>query len=186
MTRRESPPPILLYGDVSLRHPTRDLAVGTPETRRVLDRLWSTLTEGTGVGLAAPQIGEAVRAFVVRDPDREGEAGRLDFVNPVLMSTYGEEEVFEEGCLSFPGLYFDVVRRRGAVIEYHDAEGNPRKLRNDGLISRIAQHEIDHLDGTLFIDRIGPLHRLWLRPRLLWIALQGAVRRGMTGRKHGA
>lgn len=165
-----------------LRRRARELPVGTEATRRLLDRLWATLQAGTGVGLAAPQIGEAVRACVVRDPEREGDEGRIDLVNPVLKSTFGPEEVFEEGCLSFPGLYFDVVRRRGVVIEYFDAEGRPQKLRDEGLVARIAQHEMDHLDGVLFIDRVGALRRAGLGPRLAWIALVGLF----TGRKHGA
>lgn len=186
MTGEQAPAVIRTFGAAVLRRKARKLPVGADETRQLMDRLWRTLRAGTGVGLAAPQIGVAARACVLRDPERDpdgtGDAGRIDLVNPVLKKTFGPPEVFEEGCLSFPGLYFDVVRRRGVVIEYHDADGRPRTLRDEGLVARIAQHEMDHLDGVLFIDRVGGLRRMMLWPRLAWIALVGAL----TGRSTGS
>ena len=159
------------------------MPVGDPETRAVLDSLWDTLLAGNGVGLAAPQIGVAGRAFVIRDPDKPDDQSRIDCVNPVLEKVFGPEEDFEEGCLSFPGLYFDVRRRRGAVIRYHDAEGVQQVLKDDGLPARIAQHELDHLDGVLFIDRISRGRRFWLWPRLLWVAFTGFAVDLLAGRR---
>ena len=125
--------------------------------------------------MAAPQIGVAGRACVIRDQGESGPVERLDLVNPVLKRTFGPEEVFEEGCLSFPGLYFNVVRQRGAVIEYQDAEGKQLRLKDEGLLARIAQHEMDHLDGVLFIDRIPVWKRVLLGPRLLWLIVSGTL-----------
>lgn len=163
------------YGAAVLRRPTEPLEPGTAETARLLDELWHVLEAGGGVGLAAPQIGVAARAFVMRDPEKPGAEGRVDVVNPVLVREYGADAVFEEGCLSFPGMYFDVVRRQGAEIEYRDAQGLEQRLQDDGLPARIARHELDHLEGILFIDRVPAWRRALLLPRLSWVLAAGML-----------
>lgn len=170
------------FGSRVLRDVAEPLAPGTPETKALLDSLWTSLLSGGGVGLAAPQIGVPRRAFVIRDPEKSGADARIDLVNPVLKQNYGRVEKFEEGCLSFPGLYFDVLRSAGAEVEYFDAEGNECRLKDDGLLARIALHELDHLDGVLFIDRIPRWRRFWLAPRLLWVILAGRLAGCLAGK----
>lgn len=132
--------------------------------------------------MAAPQIGISGRACVILIPGESGPGERIDLVNPVLKKIFGPWEVFEEGCLSFPGLYFNVHRRRGVVVEYRDIEGKQHRRKDEGLLARIVQHELDHLDGVLFIDRIPVWRRLWLSPRLLWVVVAGLLARKWNGK----
>ena len=129
----------------------------------------ATLTATVG------EVTSSVDVTVGEDPSQ-----LLVLINPELVSEKGRQ-VDEEGCLSFPGLYFDVLRHHGAVIEYQDAEGNSCRLKDNGLLARIAQHEMDHLDGILFIDRIPAWRRFWLGPRLLWVVLAGFLARKWNG-----
>ena len=155
------------YGSKCLREISQEVPVPDPETSRLLDQLWQTLGDDNGVGLAAPQIGVAKRVFIVYNPTRPAGSRRMEIVNPVLKKTFGNLADFEEGCLSFPGLYFDVKRRTGAVVEYFDRDGKRRRISDDAVVARILQHELDHLDGVLYIDRIPGWRRVFLWPRLL-------------------
>ena len=171
------------FGARCLRRRARPADPRAPETAALLERLWATLDDDGGVGLAAPQIGIARRVVVVRDPGRPGPEQRLDLVNPAVVSTFGPEVPFTEGCLSFPGLYTSVMRPRGVVVEHDTREGRA-KLRDAGLVARIVQHEVDHLDGVLFIDHLSPVRRLRLLPRLLAILVSGWYRSlRFTGRE---
>lgn len=161
------------YGHRCLRQNARPAEPGSPETSRLLDLLWNTLAADDGVGLAAPQIGVARRVVVIRDPGQPREQQRLDLVNPIIKASFGPLEAFEEGCLSFPGLYTGVIRPAGAEVEYQDAEGRSCRLSDEGLVARIVQHEIDHLDGILFVDRLPRWKKLLLAPRLLLVVLGG-------------
>ena len=163
------------FGNSCLRRRAEDVEPGSAEARRLLDEMWRTLAADGGVGLAAPQVGVARRVVVIRDTGRRPGRQRLDLVNPVLRETFGEPERFNEGCLSFPGLYIDVWRRRGVELSYFDRSGEARQLRDEGLLARIALHELDHLDGVLFIDRIPRLKRWLLMPRLWLIALGNLI-----------
>jgi peptide deformylase len=158
-----------------LRRRAREAPVSAPETRALLDRLWEILAADGGVGLAAPQIGEASRAIVIRDPRRPAGQQRLDLVNPVIGRTFGPDEPFEEGCLSFPDLYTTVRRPQGIEVAYSVPESGDQRLqlRDNELLARIIQHEVDHLDGVLFIDHLTRWERWLLGPRLLWIMLRG-------------
>ena len=106
----------------------------------------------------APQIGVGKRVVVVRDPRAPAGLQRLDLVNPEVVSTFGPDTPFTEGCLSFPGLYTTVVRPKGIVLKYDTADGR-RTMRDEELVARIVQHEVDHLDGVLFIDHLSKLKR---------------------------
>ena len=164
---------IRLFGDRCLRRRASEAQVGAPETRALLEALWETLADDGGVGLAAPQIGVDQRVVVIRDPDRPEGEQRLDLVNPVVRRTFGQQVAFEEGCLSFPGLYTDVMRPGGVELVYETPDKNGvQKLRSDKLLARIILHEVDHLDGVLFIDHLSVWDRWLLGPRLLGIAVQ--------------
>jgi peptide deformylase len=164
-----TPTRILRYGQPCLRRTCEAVDPAAPATRRLADRLWRALERGGGVGLAAPQIGRASRVCVVRE--HEGpRSRRLVLVNPEIVARSDREVEFEEGCLSFPGLFTMIRRPRAVQVEYDDLAGRRNRLEDDGLLARVAQHEIDHLDGILFIDRL-PVWRRWtLRPRLWWLA----------------
>ncbi len=132
----------------------------------LLADLWKTLDDDGGVGLAAPQIGKNLRVVIVRNPAGKPGQQRMDLINPQITSFFGLDVGFEEGCLSFPGLYSVVKRSKGITVEYQDATGKAQHLKDDGLLARIIQHEVDHLDGVLFIDRL-PWYKRWLLiPRL--------------------
>jgi peptide deformylase len=181
---------IRLFGDPCLRRRAVDAAVGAPETQALLDTLWATLSADGGVGLAAPQIGVNRRVVVIRDPERPAGRQRVDLVNPVVVHTYGPSTPFEEGCLSFPGLYTMVLRPQGVEVAHGGTcpEGPDQRIRNDGLLARIIQHEVDHLDGVLFVDHLSRRQRWLLGPWLAWITAQriwGGWRRRLAPRSEG-
>lgn len=171
--------PIRLYGETCLRRRAVAADPSAPETSALLARLWETLRDDGGVGLAAPQIGVLQRVVVVRDPDRPEGRQRLDLVNPVIVSTFGPQEPFEEGCLSFPGLYTTINRPAGIKLEYSTPASDQQRLqlKDRRLLARIIQHEVDHLDGVLFIDHLTAAERWLLGPKLLWIMALRLLRR---------
>jgi peptide deformylase len=164
---------VRLYGDPVLRRRAAPVAATAAETRRLLDGMWEVL--GTaGVGLAAPQIGVSARVIVVRDPRRSGGRGRHELINPVLERVYGPRRPFEEGCLSFPGLYLKIWRPQGMAVAYETPAGAPARREDAGRVARIVQHELDHLEGELYIDRLPRWRRLLLEPRLWSLRRRGA------------
>ena len=118
--------------------------------RKLLDEMAETMYEHDGVGIAAPQVGESIRAVVV-DVDREKKSSRYDLINPVIVEREGTA-IDNEGCLSCPDLFGDVERAQKVRVEYINRFGKKKVLDADGLLARCIQHEIDHLDGRLFID----------------------------------
>ena len=169
------------YGNRCLRRRARPVDPAAPATAELLELLWKTLLDDGGVGLAAPQIGRNERVVVVMDPEEKQGRRRMELVNPVVRETFGPMVSFEEGCLSFPGLYTKVRRPRGVVIEFDGPQGK-QTLRNDALAARIIQHEIDHLDGILFIDHLPAWRRIILWPRLVSYAMS-EVRQKISGKE---
>lgn len=146
-------------GDPVLREMCREVDSVDGEIRALIDDLLETMYGEDGIGLAAPQIGVPVRVFVYDVRDDEIEPGVL--VNPRIVEATGKQKEVE-GCLSIPGLD-EVVERSGhVVVEGLDRDGEPVRIEADGLLSRCLQHEYDHLDGVLFIDRVSPLKRRML------------------------
>jgi peptide deformylase len=148
---------VRILGDPVLRERSREVAEITPELRKLIDDMFETMYVEEGVGLAAPQVGVAQRVIVV-DPQLEGSQ-RFALINPVLLEVSKEVERGEEGCLSIPTLKDIVERPATCVVEGMNAAGTTVRIDADGLLARILQHEIDHLDGILFIDRLSPLKR---------------------------
>jgi peptide deformylase len=148
-----------LLGSAVLRQQSGPVADVGEETRRLIDDLFETMDAAKGVGLAANQIGVASRVAVV---GAEGE--RLVMVNPVIMSAEGTDRA-EEGCLSIPDVYAEVTRPARVVLEALGREGQPYRLEAEGLLARAIQHEIDHLDGILFLDHLSSLKRQLLVSR---------------------
>jgi peptide deformylase len=150
------------YGDPVLRRRAEPIATVTPEIRRLADDMIETMYDEVGIGLAAPQIGASVRLLVVGD--EEGRGAQV-LVNPVI-TEQGGTVTAEEGCLSLPGFFAPVTRAQWVKLEARDLEGNPVSLTARGLRSRVFQHEIDHLDGVLFIDRLDAVTRDRMKRRI--------------------
>ncbi|MBN9502580.1 MAG: peptide deformylase [Armatimonadetes bacterium 55-13] len=125
----------------------------------LIDDMIRIMKQANGIGLAAPQIGIGQRILVMA-PQGMRATG---FINPVIVKAEGEQ-VGQEGCLSIPGLYGDVKRADFVVVEALDRKGRPVTYEFEGLAARVAQHEIDHLDGVLFIDKVDPATLYWSHP----------------------
>jgi peptide deformylase len=145
--------PIRLFGDPVLRTPAEPVTDFDAELRRLVKDLTETMLDAPGVGLAAPQIGVGLRVFTYHVDDVIGH-----LINPSLRLS-DEEETDDEGCLSFPGLVYPVKRAFGVVATGSDMHGEPVTLEGGGQLARCVQHETDHLDGVLFIDRLDAAQR---------------------------
>ncbi len=132
--------------------PPADYAALKPELPALLKNMWSTMAAARGVGLAAPQIGQSLRLAVI-DVKPEGKPQRLVLINPEIVSSAGEVRD-EEGCLSIPGVYSKLTRAARVRVRALDEHGEPWELTGEGLLARAFQHEIDHLDGKLYVDRL--------------------------------
>ena len=150
------------YGDPILRRRAQAVREVTPEIRRTVEDMIETMYYEIGIGLAAPQVGIPLRLMVVGD-EKGREARAL--VNPVI-AEQGGEITAEEGCLSLPGIFAQVSRAEWVRLEAHDLEGQPVSIRARGLAARVFQHEMDHLDGVLFIDRLDPMTRDRIKRRI--------------------
>jgi peptide deformylase len=140
---------IRTLGDPVLREPAKPVTDFGPSLRRLFDDMVETMIDAPGVGLAGPQVGISLRLFVFDD----GETGPLFMANPVLSDPIGEQAE-DEGCLSIPGPYHATPRSARVVCRGLDVEGAPHEMVGEGLLARIFQHETDHLDGMLYIDRL--------------------------------
>jgi len=154
---------IRLFGDPVLREPARDIAEFAPELARLVEDMFETMYHAQGIGLAGPQIGISSRVLVVDVRETDDEmGGRFGLINPVVAEWSRATERAPEGCLSIPGLEEVVERPTTVVVEAKDPSGAPVRIEAAGLLARALQHEIDHLDGVLFIDRVTPLKRKML------------------------
>lgn len=172
--------PIVIYGDPVLRVKCKPITEVTEEIRTLSQDMIETMHNARGVGLAAPQIGIALQLAVIEvPPDDESvtyvringedtplaEAMPLIFLNPKL--DHGKEKAMgEEGCLSIPDLRSEVRRSAGVKVEYQTLDGETKTIEADGLLARALQHEIDHLNGILFIDRLSAAAKLGVRRKL--------------------
>ncbi len=146
--------PIRRFGDPVLREMAREVETVSDIHRKLVEDMFDTMRDAPGVGLAGPQVGVSERIFVF---EVEGQPGAV--LNPSLVDLSDEKVVDDEGCLSIPGLTFPVERSVRAVVEGLDVNGDPIRIEGEELLARVFQHEIDHLDGVLFIDRIDPEFR---------------------------
>ena len=150
------------YGDPVLRRRANPVDAVTAEIRRLAGDMVDTMYDEVGIGLAAPQVGVSVRLMVVGD--EEGRGAQV-LVNPAI-TAQGGTVTAEEGCLSLPGIFAQVTRSEWVTLEAQDLEGKPVAITARGLRSRVFQHEIDHLDGVLFIDRLEPVLRDRIKRRI--------------------
>ena len=151
---------IVLLGEEVLRDPGVEVEAFDDELRSLVSDMQATMYYAEGIGLAAPQIGVSLRVCVLdlRDED-DPPAGRWVLVNPVIVESSDEEDKAPEGCLSIPDMEDVVTRPARVTVQGLDAEGDPVEVEAEGLLARALQHEIDHLDGVLFIDRLSPFKR---------------------------
>ena len=156
---------IHVLGAPVLREPTLLVETVTDELRRLVDDMFETMHVAKGIGLAAPQVGRRERLFVTDVDDHP-----LVFFNPEIVLAEGKAKG-EEGCLSIPDVYGDVSRPMRVVVRALDRDGKPFELSADGLLARCLQHEIDHLDGRLFVDHLGVLRRKAAMAK--WATLKG-------------
>jgi peptide deformylase len=148
---------IITIGHPTLRQKAHKVTRFGPELKQLIDDMAETMRAAPGVGLAAPQVNVSERVIVVELPADEEEGTPAEFyafVNPEIVKTSHEVEDSEEGCLSIPGYVGEVPRHTMVVVRGLDARGKPQRVRARDYLARIFQHEIDHLDGVLFIDRV--------------------------------
>ena len=150
------------YGDPVLRRRAAPVEEVDERVRRVIADLTDTMYDEVGIGLAAPQVGVALRLIVVSD---EGGREARALINPVI-TEQGGQATGEEGCLSLPGIFAPVTRAEWVHVEARDPDGKPLAIDARGLQARVLQHEIDHLDGVLFIDRVDPVTRDRLKRKI--------------------
>ena len=151
---------IELLGSDVLRRKAQAVPTPGPELDRLVADMFETMYDASGIGLAAPQVGLSERLIVV-DVKEEG-AGPMALLNPAVVQSGSATDRVEEGCLSIPGVAATVERPTTVVVEATDARGQPLRIEAEGMLARCLQHEIDHLDGVLFIDRISPIKRKML------------------------
>ncbi|MET8159581.1 peptide deformylase [Sphaerisporangium sp. NPDC005289] len=144
--------PVRLFDDPILREPAAPVVDFDAELRQLITDLTETMHEKNGAGLAAPQIGVGLRVLVFHPDLAKGELGHL--VNPVVDFPDEEEQDGPEGCLSIPGVYLDTRRRMNVVAKGFTSHGDPVQIVGSGQLARCIQHETDHLDGVLFLDRV--------------------------------
>ncbi|KAL4517077.1 hypothetical protein Ndes2526B_g00671 [Nannochloris sp. 'desiccata'] len=153
----ESPLTILKYPDPRLRAPNAPVGCFDDSLRQLAEEMFVVMYDDDGVGLAAPQVGANVRLMVFNETgDKEKREAEVVLVNPRIISTSKDGKVFEEGCLSFPNLYGDVIRPSKVRVRAQDLSGKSFVINISGFPARIFQHEYDHLQGTLFCDRMVP------------------------------
>lgn len=164
---------IVIYPDPALRQTAHEVDPTSAETVAVAHRMVELMHMANGVGLAAPQVGLDWRLFVTNG----GEADPVDrvFINPTLELGKGELVAMEEGCLSLPEIHVNVRRTDTADIAATDVEGNAFTMHGEGMLARIWQHEFDHLNGVLIVDRMSPMDKLATRKALK--ELQASARR---------
>ncbi len=155
---------VITVGDERLREESEEIVEITPEIETLIDDMIETMRASNGVGLAAVQVAELLRLVVVETPEDEEqpESGRLYVVvNPAIVESSGETEVGIEGCLSIPGYVGEVERRTEVTVRGLDRQGRRQRIRAEGFLARVFQHEIDHTEGVLYIDRLTAPDRIW-------------------------
>jgi len=157
---------ILKYPDERLHQKSAPVSKFDSILHKLLDDMAETMYAANGVGLAAPQVAQFIRAFVIDLQLADETAGKLyEFVNPVITQRAGKI-VYEEGCLSLPGFNEEVNRNADIVVKFQDRNGMEKEMDAHGLLAVAIQHENDHLDGVLFVDRLTPLRRRLAKKKL--------------------
>jgi peptide deformylase len=156
---------VRIYGDPALRQKAAPVTEFGADLETLVRDLFETMSAYGGVGLAATQVGILQRVLVVDVPLDDNHHARFALVNPSIVERSGSEAA-EEGCLSIPGVYDEIPRALTLKVQAVDEDGKPVEIEAEGYLARALQHEMDHLDGVLFIDRLSPLKRQFLKGTL--------------------
>jgi len=167
--------PIMSYGNPVLKVSAANIDMDYPDLQELINNMFETMYAAGGVGLAAPQIGLSKRLFIIDASDfakdyPEAEGFKKVFINAEITEESGEPWIFNEGCLSFPTLREDVKRKPNIKITYYDESFNIRNEEYNGIIARIIQHEYDHINGIVFVDRLSQLKKRLIKRKLNDIA----------------
>jgi len=149
---------ILIYPEKRLRKKSQTVEKINKKIQKLLDDLADTMYNAPGVGLAAPQIGENVRVLVVDISTKEEEKSLMELINPAITDSSGTQKS-EEGCLSVPGYYGNITRKKKITVEAVNRDGEKFKIEAEDILARVLQHEIDHLDGILFFEKMAKLKK---------------------------
>ena len=149
-------PPLEIHklGNRGLRQQARRISKVDESIRELARDMLRSMYSAKGIGLAAPQVGIHKQLLVIDLDIENSTTPPLVLINPEIVGSSASLETYEEGCLSIPGVYLDVIRPSSIKVSFRDEMGRPKKMNADGLISRCIQHEMDHLDGVLFVDRV--------------------------------
>ena len=163
--------PIYTYGTAVLRKVAEPIDTDYPGLKELISNMYDTMYYAEGVGLAAPQIGKAIRLLIIdlapfKEDDPELGSFKITMINPEMLE-FGDSKVpAEEGCLSIPGIYESVMRSESIKIKYFDEDFNQHITEFEGYRARVVQHEYDHLEGSLFTDKVSPIRRQLLKSKL--------------------
>jgi peptide deformylase len=163
--------PIYVYGSPVLTKKTEEIDSAYPELQTFITDLFDTMENSNGIGLAAPQVGKSIRVFVLdasafADEKPELRNYKKAFINPVIQELAGDKICYNEGCLSFPQLHEDVYRESKVHLEYFDENFEKHNEWFDGIVARIIQHEYDHLEGKLFVERLSAIRKTLIASKL--------------------
>ncbi|MCH1485044.1 MAG: peptide deformylase [Flavobacteriaceae bacterium] len=169
--------PIIGYGAIVLKTKAKEIPANYSELNKLISNMYETMYDASGVGLAAPQIGKSIRLFVIdtspfNTDDFEQNSGfevksvKKTFINPVMIDESGENASFEEGCLSIPNIREHINRKSDITIKYQDENFTHHQETFSGILARVIQHEYDHLEGTLFTDKISPFKKKLIKGKL--------------------
>lgn len=174
--------PVVAYGDPVLKKVGKSIDKDYPKLTEFIENMWETMYNAHGVGLAAPQVGRAIRVFMVdtspfasdedlsKEEQEQLSGFKKLFINPTILEETGEEWAFNEGCLSIPEVREDVFRKETIKIKYFDEDFKEYTETYSGLVARVIQHEYDHIEGILFTDKLSSLKKRLLKGKLTNIA----------------
>lgn len=160
--------PIVIYGDSVLRKKTIKIHKITDELNMFIDDMFDTLKSANGVGLSANQVDNPINLFIIDVKTEDFEIKEV-FINPIITDYSDDKSYYNEGCLSFPQLQEEIQRSNTITIEYLDRNFNHHRKEYNGIIARIIQHEYDHTNGIVFIDKINPLKRKMIAGKVKYI-----------------
>lgn len=163
--------PVYAYGQPVLKKVAKNVDLNDKDLGPLIADMWETMYHAQGIGLAAPQIGRSLRIFLVdtvqaMDEGEEELGIKKAFINANIVEETGDEWAYEEGCLSIPHIRGDVQRHEQVTIEYSDIDGNTHKETFEGINARVIQHEYDHIEGKLFVDKLKPLKKKMINRKL--------------------
>lgn len=163
--------PIVAYGHPLLRKVSEDISRDYPGLKTLIDDMFETMYASNGVGLAAPQVNKSIRLFVIdanvyAEDYPEAKGFKQVFINPKILELSGDLWTFNEGCLSVPEIREDIDRETFVKIRYCDEQFNEKEETFGGILARVIQHEYDHLEGILFVDKVSSLRKMLLKRKL--------------------